>query len=389
MTNPDAATNDDPLRTERRTMAQSITEYSVFIGSRTGLQAERDKLFLALMSFSSSFRRDDCSLSSTNEQTGLEEGRPLAPEIERNLRQSDFAVFLVDDRWSSSDEVGPMSALSQQWALAEELYRTNKLAGIAVVFGKVAADRLAAPDDQLKAVLDFRRRIEAAGSYHVGEWALLASPASAEREALETWLRSLTIDLPRPSFSGLPAKPSSSFRIGAPNADYWIAEAWAHVDGDAADRDTALFCATNAVEAARGDVEEAKANNILAIAQFRLGHADAALATLATMADTLVGAFGGDRREAHATLLANKGLILEALGRGDEAVAVYDDIVSRFGSAYEQPVRDIVAKAQAGKQRAIKPAAVAESPNGTQPGKLDPEFEESMGALLDKLMGPN
>lgn len=367
-------------------MAQSITEYSVFIGSRTGLQVARDQMLLALMSFSASFRRDDCSVSSTNEQTGLEEGQPLAPEIERNLRQSDFAVFLVDDRWSSSDEVGPMSALSQQWALAEELYRARKLAGIAVLFGKVAADRLAAPDDQLKAVLDFRRRIEAEGSYHVGEWALLASPASAEREALETWLRSLTIDLPRPSFSGLPAKQSSSFRIGAPNADYWIAEAWAHVDGDAADRDTALFCATNAVETARGDVEEAKANNVLAIAQFRLGYADVALETLATMADTLAGAFGGDRREAHATLLANKGLILEALGHGDEAIAVYDDIVSRFGSAYEQPVRDIVAKAQAGKQRVLDAAEAAPDASTPEDAAADfpeRELEDAVRSLAD------
>ena len=114
MTYPDAATNGDPLRTERRAMAQSITEYSVFIGSRTGLQVERDQMLLAVSTLAGSFEQDGFSLSSTNEQTGLEEGRPLAPEIERDLRQSDFAVFLVDDRWSSSDEVGPMSALSQQ-----------------------------------------------------------------------------------------------------------------------------------------------------------------------------------------------------------------------------------------------------------------------------------
>ena len=367
-------------------MAQVITEYSVFIGSRTGLQVERDQMLLAISTLAGSFEQDGFSLSSTNEQTGLEEGQPLAPEIERDLRQSDFAVFLVDDRWSSSGEVGPMAVLSQQWALAEELYRTNKLAGIAVVFGKVAADRLAAPDDQLKAVLAFRQRIEAEGSYHVGEWASLASPASAEREALETWLRSLTIDLPRPDFSGLPAKPSSGFRIGAPNADYWIAEAWAHVDGDAADRDTALFCATNAVEAARGDLEAAKANNVLAIAQFRLGHVDVALETLATMADTLAGAFGGDRRQWHATLLANKGLILEALGHGDEAIAVYDDIVSRFGSAYEQPVRDLVAKAQAGKQRvldAAKAAPDASTPEDAAAGFSERELEDAVRSLAD------
>ena len=367
-------------------MAQTITQYQVFIGSRTGLPVERNHILLTVWIFSMSFRRDGFSLSSSNRQTGLEEGQPLAPEIEQDLRQSDFAVFLIDDRWSSSDEVGPMSVLSQQWALAEELHRARKLAGIAVLFGEVAADRLAAPDDQLKAVLDFRRRIEAEGSYYIGDIGSLESPAQIEREALENWFRSLTSERPSPNFAGLPAKQNSSFRIGAPNADYWTAEAWAHVDGDAAEHDTALFCATNAVEAARGEVEEAKASNVLAIAQFRLGYADAALATLTTMADTLAEAFGGDRREWHATLLANKGLMLETLGRGGEATAVYDDVIQRFGSAYEQPVRDLVAKAQAGKKRLLDTAtaaADASTPEDTATGFSERELEDAVRSLVD------
>jgi hypothetical protein len=46
-------------------------------------------------------------------------------------------------------------------------------------------------------------------------------------------------------------------------------------------------------------------------------------------------------RELVAVALVNKGA---ALGRGDEAVAVYDDLVARFGTATELPLREQVAK---------------------------------------------
>jgi len=49
-------------------------------------------------------------------------------------------------------------------------------------------------------------------------------------------------------------------------------------------------------------------------------------------------------RELVAAALVNKGAALGALGRGDEAVAVYDDLVARFGTATELPLREQVAK---------------------------------------------
>jgi tetratricopeptide (TPR) repeat protein len=46
-----------------------------------------------------------------------------------------------------------------------------------------------------------------------------------------------------------------------------------------------------------------------------------------------------------AAALINKGGILGELGRGDEAIAIYDDIVSRYGTASEPALRELVAKA--------------------------------------------
>ena len=46
-----------------------------------------------------------------------------------------------------------------------------------------------------------------------------------------------------------------------------------------------------------------------------------------------------------ARALFNKGVSLGALDRGEEAIAVYDDLIARFSSATELPLREQVAKA--------------------------------------------
>jgi tetratricopeptide (TPR) repeat protein len=50
-------------------------------------------------------------------------------------------------------------------------------------------------------------------------------------------------------------------------------------------------------------------------------------------------------REQVAVALLNKGVALGELGRGDEELAVYDDIVSRYGTVSERALREEVAKA--------------------------------------------
>jgi hypothetical protein len=50
-------------------------------------------------------------------------------------------------------------------------------------------------------------------------------------------------------------------------------------------------------------------------------------------------------REQVAKALVNKGARLGVLGRSDEAIAVYADVLARFGTATELALREQVAKA--------------------------------------------
>ena len=50
-------------------------------------------------------------------------------------------------------------------------------------------------------------------------------------------------------------------------------------------------------------------------------------------------------RELVAKALLNKGVRLSALGRSEDAIAAYDDLLARFGAATELPLRELVAKA--------------------------------------------
>ena len=42
----------------------------------------------------------------------------------------------------------------------------------------------------------------------------------------------------------------------------------------------------------------------------------------------------------------NKGVALSALGRSEEAIAAFDDVVARFGAATEAPLYELVAHAK-------------------------------------------
>jgi hypothetical protein len=51
-------------------------------------------------------------------------------------------------------------------------------------------------------------------------------------------------------------------------------------------------------------------------------------------------------REPVANALFNKAGTFRVLGRIEEAIAVWDDLIARFGTATELPLRELVANAQ-------------------------------------------
>ena len=71
------------------------------------------------------------------------------------------------------------------------------------------------------------------------------------------------------------------------------------------------------------------------------------------IADRLAGSSDGDRRVREAKALVNKGVTLGTLGRSEEEIGVYDDVVARFGGAAELALLEPVARALVNKGVAL------------------------------------
>jgi tetratricopeptide (TPR) repeat protein len=98
----------------------------------------------------------------------------------------------------------------------------------------------------------------------------------------------------------------------------------------------------------------ANSSKIASIVATALLNKGIALATFGRNADAiavydeLLARFGTatGTREQVAKALVNKGRILGKLNRSAEAIAVYDELLARFGTATELPLRKAIARAK-------------------------------------------
>ena len=323
-------------------MPKTITQYNVFIGSPGGLDDERRKFRADLEKCSLRHGGDrDIRFHPVSwEDTVGGIGRPQEL-INEDLRQCDYAVFVLHDRWGSPSGSGHTSGTAEEWGLAEELYKANKIRNIALFFKTVDPGKLADPGDQLKAVLKFKKQIEAEKRYLFKQYTTLEEFSDTIDGHLAAWLKEHDKTKISLSSSGPSSKPLAA--IVAPNFDYWIAEASTNADRE--NYAASLFCASKAIDAAKSDIDWAKAKNILGIAQFHLHEVNESISAFDGIVDKFLSSIDADRRNWHARALVNKGGTLGALGRSDDEIAVYDDVLARFGAATELPLREQVAKA--------------------------------------------
>jgi len=147
-------------------LPKTITEYNVFIASPGGLEDERKKFRTALEKCSAQHGR---ARGLTFHPLGWEDtiggvGRPQE-FINKDLKQCDYALFVLHDRWGAPTGNGYTSGVEEEWALAEQLYRENKIYNIALFFKTVDPGKLRDPGDQLKAILAFKKKIESEKRY--------------------------------------------------------------------------------------------------------------------------------------------------------------------------------------------------------------------------------
>jgi Domain of unknown function (DUF4062) len=136
-----------------------ITQYRVFIGSPSGLDQERECFRRRLERYTAVHSEPE---GIAFYPVGWEEtvggvGRPQAL-INDDLRQCDYAVFVLHDRWGSRPGSGYTSGTEEEWSLAEELYKANKIRNIGLFFKYVDPRQMRDPGEQLQLVLVFKKR---------------------------------------------------------------------------------------------------------------------------------------------------------------------------------------------------------------------------------------
>ena len=334
-------------------MSRSLTQYRVFIGSPSGLNHERECFRNKLERFSALHAEHQAVLFHPVgwEDTVGGAGRPQAL-INEDLKHCDYAVFVLHDRWGSPTGAGYASGTEEEWALAEELYKDNKIRNIALFFKSVDPRQLRDPGKHLEPVLAFKRRIEDEKRYLFKQYDALDQFADALEGHLARWLRDHGGTTSGLAAGGLVAASaitvsSMSSRIPAvePQFGYWITEAINALDADIPDNTGAMFCAAKALDSASSDIKWARAMNVGGVTQARLGKLDEAITAFTAIANLLSTSIDSDRREQAAHALFHKGVTLGAFDRSAEAIAVYDDLLARFGTATELPLREPVSKA--------------------------------------------
>jgi tetratricopeptide (TPR) repeat protein len=331
-------------------MPKLITQYRVFIGSPGGLKEERDKFFEKLVNFSKRYAEPDGVLFHPVgwEYTTGGVGRPQA-QINDDLRQCDYAVFVLHDRWGSETGAGFTSGTEEEWTLAEQLYNERKIRNIALLFKEVDPRHLNDPGKQLEKVLSFKKKIEDGRRYLFNPYAQVVQFVDLLESHLAKWLRDhreisnglSTADLA--TDGEMSTSKDNKGIVSVLSFDFWLTDAIRLSNSENPDHAIASFCASKATDLAVTDIEIARAGNLLGRTQFHLGKLDSAISTFTIIADRFADSVEPNLHEQVAKALFGKGFSLGALDRSEEEIVAYDALLARFGNATEPMMCEQVA----------------------------------------------
>jgi len=331
-------------------MPKTITQYRVFIGTPGGLDQEREAFRQTLEAYTGS---DAEPRGVTFHPVGWEDaiggvGRPQEL-INEDLRQCDYAIFVWHDRWGSPTGNGAMVGTEEEWNVALELYEKGQVRKIGVFFKNVDDRQLRDPGEQLKQVLAHRKRVAEEKRHLFRSYDHHNTFCQELRKHLAQWLRDHEKGVSGTALDDLAkgvgpmllaSRPSEAPpATSPPNFRYWIEEARKLLGAGSAetsDYSDAEFCLRKAFASSASDLERAEANFALGNCQYRLNNLADALATFSELAEDLDCSDETTTRSWRARALVNKGVTLGRLGRSEEEIAVYDDLIVRLGVASEE-----------------------------------------------------
>ncbi len=343
-------------------MPRNITQYRVFIGSPGGLEAERKAFRDTLHKFNKINSKHHGLMF---EPTGWEDmlpsaGRPQAT-INEVLESCDYAVFVFHDRWGSPTGNGSKVGTEEEWEIAQGLYKSANIRHMPLYFKAVPETRMKNPDEQLKKVLAFRKRIFTDKTHLCGQFDDVAGFADQVGDLLAEWLaRHLKpVDQTALATPPAPAPTATGVEISSPftpDFAFWMANANTALAGEVRDLNAASVFIESALPLAETDDQRADALAARSAAEFYSDRLPEALATFDEIVALLANTATAADSFRLANALCNKGITLGTLDRSADAIAVYDDLIARFGTSPAPALQEQVANAKHNRAIALKQA---------------------------------
>lgn len=343
-------------------MPTSIASYRIFIASPSGLDEIRREFRKTLDSYN---KTEALPVGALFHVVGWEDtapgiGRPQAL-INADIETCDRSIFVFRDRWGSTPGLtdGYTSGCEEEWELCLQLASEGRMRDVHLFFLPVPENQLNDPGDQLKQVRAFRQKVRD-GKLH------LFQDLSSDDDFL-TKIHALLGDWRREHERSVKGpEPSSTASIGPPplpEPDANVAEAVAkqlHRAAYSLAAEESQFVAAVAVadlvlKGATPPSTESGALQVKAHSLGQLGRGQEAIAIY----DTIIARFGQTSQPALAlptrvaTALFSKGATLGLLGRIADEVAAYDELIGRFGDTSDLEIQSLVASALVNKGCAL------------------------------------
>ncbi len=294
-------------------MPTQITKLRVFIASPGGLDEFRENFNKTLAEYN---RLEALPLGVMFEAVGWEVtigGHTRAQEaINNELRTCDYAVFMLRDRWGSPPDAGRKysSGFEEEWEIAQNMLDMKQMMNIAACFFSVPENQNKDPGDQYKKVLAFRK-ILVDGKKDFFK-------IFKDDHEFEAWLRGYLADWRR-----------HNERAGVePAGDSTLSRAEATPPGLLPQEDPASSATDQAL-----------------LKQLNALIKNSAWVALPAFVSAIEPLLTEPADKAFALLM--HGYALGQLKRSAEAIAVYDDLLARFGAATEPVLEEIVTRVRA------------------------------------------
>ncbi len=170
-----------------------MTAYRVFIASPGGLVSERQAFRDAINAYNEmdAISRGVMFMPVGWEQTLPGMGRPQSL-INDDLKDCDYFILILWDRWGSpSGDQNYTSATSEEYDIAHGCWQDpgHCLREIAAFFKAVEPRQMSDPGEQLRNVLDFRRRLEQTKELLFGTFDDISSFQRHVQRLLAKWVR--------------------------------------------------------------------------------------------------------------------------------------------------------------------------------------------------------